>query len=159
MFRAPKVVVPAWVVYGLIAWPRWVSLIIYSRIRDLWGSTNFVALRVAKSNDTLPYLQGVHRVGHPQMPIEVSRERRVVGCTRGVFVTHVCCVVRWLPFQGCKLVAIFTTLSEMSDTCLLQSFSSNVTFIMLIMIMRMALTTLLVNGLIILNIEWLPLHV
>jgi hypothetical protein len=44
----------------------------------------------------------------------------------------------------------------MSDSCLLRSFSSSVTFIMLIMIMRMTLTTMLFNGLIISNIEWLP---
>jgi hypothetical protein len=44
-------------------------------------------------------------------------------------------------------------LSEMSDTCLLQSFSSNVTFIMLMMIMGMTLTTLLVNELIISKVD------
>jgi hypothetical protein len=63
------------------------------------------------------------------------------------------------PLQGLKLIRITATLSEMSDFCLLQSFSSNVTFIMLIMFMRMALTTLLVNELLISNMEWLPMHV
>jgi hypothetical protein len=68
-------------------------------------------------------------------------------------MTHMCRVVRWLPLQGYKLIQIIMTLSDISDSCLLQSFNSNVTFIMLIMIMRMAFTTLLVNELIISNID------
>jgi hypothetical protein len=79
--------------------------------------------------------------------------------TLGVFVTPVCRVVRWLPLQGYKLIVISVTLSDMSDSCLLQSFLSNITFIMLMNFMRMTLTTLLLNGLIISDIGWIPLHV
>jgi hypothetical protein len=50
-------------------------------------------------------------------------------------------------------------LSEMSDSCLLLSFHGNVTFIILMMIMRMMLTTLLVNELIISNFDRVFLHV
>jgi hypothetical protein len=52
-------------------------------------------------------------------------------------VTHVCHVVRWYTLQGFKLTRVSTTLSDISDTCPLQSFSSNVTFITLIILLKM----------------------
>jgi hypothetical protein len=47
--------------------------------------------------------------------------------THRVFVSLECCVVRWIPLQGLKFVQIVVTLSDMSDSCLLQSFCSNST--------------------------------
>jgi hypothetical protein len=35
------------------------ALIMYWRIRDLWGPINIVASCVTESDDTLPYLMGV----------------------------------------------------------------------------------------------------
>jgi hypothetical protein len=73
--------------------------------------------------------------------------------TRGVFVTSCvsCCQV--LPLQGCKLVRISATLSKMGDGLIIVFKHSNSTFIMLMLIMRMTLTTFLVNELIISNID------
>jgi hypothetical protein len=66
-------------------------------------------------------------------------------------VTRVCYVVRWFTLQGLKLARVFVTLSIISDTCPLQSFSSNSTFIMLYMIHEMDVDYLVVGELI--NIE------
>jgi hypothetical protein len=61
MFGAPKVVAPACVYYGPCQLgPEEEESILYWRIRDLWGPTYLVALGVDESDDTLPYLQGVH---------------------------------------------------------------------------------------------------
>jgi hypothetical protein len=48
-----------------------------------------------------------------------------------------CCHL--VTLEGFKLTRVSMTLSNMSDTCLLQSFSSNITFIMLIMLLKMIL--------------------
>jgi hypothetical protein len=61
--------------------------------------------------------------------------------TRGAFVTLrvSCCQV--FPLQSSKLVRISMTLSEMSDGLIAVFKHSNSTFIMLMLIMRMMLTT------------------
>jgi hypothetical protein len=38
-----------------------------------------------------------------------------------------CRIVRWFTLQGLKLIQISVILSDMSDSCLLQSFRSNST--------------------------------
>jgi hypothetical protein len=53
-FGALKVVAPPCVNWELIVWPRWTRLIMYWRIRDLWGPANLVASTVAELDDTLP---------------------------------------------------------------------------------------------------------
>jgi hypothetical protein len=54
------VVAPACVDYGPCRLgPNEQALIMYWRIRDLWGSANVVALTVAKLGDTAPYLTDV----------------------------------------------------------------------------------------------------
>jgi hypothetical protein len=47
--------------------------------------------------------------------------------TCGVFVTHVCHVVRFFPLQGCKLVRIFVTPMEMRDGLITVFKQSNLT--------------------------------
>jgi hypothetical protein len=42
-------------------------------------------------------------------------------------MTLECRFVRWLSLQGLNFIRITVTLSDMSDSCLLQSFSSNST--------------------------------
>jgi hypothetical protein len=61
MFGAPMAVAPACVDYG----PRRLgheeqALIMYWRIRDLWGPANLVASCVTEFDDTLPYLHCIH---------------------------------------------------------------------------------------------------
>jgi hypothetical protein len=70
----------------------------------------------------------------------VDSRRELLPLMRSLWA-YVCHVVRFYLTRS-KLVRISMTLSEMSDTCLLQSFSSNSIFIMLILILRMMLTTL-----------------
>jgi hypothetical protein len=55
IFKALKVVVPACVDWGPIVWTRWTRLIMYWRIRNLWGPTNLVASMVAELDDTPLY--------------------------------------------------------------------------------------------------------
>jgi hypothetical protein len=55
----------------------------------------------------------------------------------GVFMTRESCVVMWFTWQGLKLAQVTAKPSDMGDTCLLQSFNSNSTFIMLYMILEM----------------------
>jgi hypothetical protein len=61
--------------------------------------------------------------------------------------------------ESLKLAPSSTTLSDMSDTCLLQSFSSNSTFIMLYLYHEMVVDYLVVNEMVNINIDWLHLHV
>jgi hypothetical protein len=63
---------------------------------------------------------------------------------------HVCVMLLGCSLARCKLIQITATLSEMNDSCLL-SFHSNSTSIMLILLIRMMLTTLFINEL--LNIK------
>jgi hypothetical protein len=52
-------------------------------------------------------------------------------------MTDVRHVARWYTLQGFKLTRVSVTLSDMSDTCPLQSFNSNVTFILIIIWLKM----------------------
>jgi hypothetical protein len=52
-------------------------------------------------------------------------------------MTRESCVVMWFTWQGLKLARVTVKPSDMGDTCLLQSFNSNSTFIMLYMILEM----------------------
>jgi hypothetical protein len=58
---------------------------------------------------------------------------------------RVCVVLSDCSLGRCILVRIATTLSEMSDACLLLSSHSNSTSIMLMFLLMMILPTLLVN--------------
>jgi hypothetical protein len=52
-----------------------------------------------------------------------------------------------------KLTRVSVTLSDMSDTCLLQSFSSNSTFIILYLIHEMDVDYLVVDEMVNINID------
>jgi hypothetical protein len=58
-----------------------------------------------------------------------------------------------------KLTRVTATLSDMSDTCLLQSFSSNSTFLMLYLYHEMDVDSLVVDEVLHINIVLLQLHV
>jgi hypothetical protein len=139
--------------------PKEQACIMYWRIHDLWGPTNLVASFVTETEAIPPYLQDdngiVYRpptdaqLGIPWKTCIRVRWARIVSlivsqnvATRGVFMTSrvSCCQV--YPFQGCKLVQICTTLSKMSDGLIAMFKHSNSAFIMLILFMRMILTTL-----------------
>jgi hypothetical protein len=57
-----------------------------------------------------------------------------------------------------KLAQVSTTLLNMSDSCLLQSFSSNSTFIMLYLYHEMDVDYLVADEMIHINIDWLHLQ-
>jgi hypothetical protein len=126
--------------------PKEQACIMYWRIHDLWGPTNLVASFVTETEAIPPYLQDdngiVYRpptdaqLGIPWKTCIRVRWARIVFMTSRVS----CCQV--YPFQGCKLVQICTTLSKMSDGLIAMFKHSNSAFIMLILFMRMILTTL-----------------
>jgi hypothetical protein len=63
-------------------------------------------------------------------------------------VAHVFCVVRLLPLQGLNWLESLRCPSDMGNTCLLQSFSSNSTFIMLYLVHEMDIDYLVVDEMI-----------
>jgi hypothetical protein len=65
--------------------------------------------------------------------------------THGAFVAHVCRVIRSFPLQGLKLSRVTVKPSNMGATCLLQSFNSNSTRIMLYLYHEMEVDYLVVN--------------
>jgi hypothetical protein len=98
----------------------------YWRIWDLWGPMNLVALLVAETKANPPYLLGVHRDSE-------------LGS--GGYLARF------------KLARIFITPSDMSDSCLLQSFSSNSTFIMLYRYHEMDVDYLVANEMVNINVD------
>jgi hypothetical protein len=64
---------------------------------------------------------------------------------RCVFVTRECHVVRWFTLQGLKLARVIAKPSYMGATCILQSFSSNSTFIILYLYHEMEVVYLVVD--------------
>jgi hypothetical protein len=56
--RSSELITPACVDWGPIIWPRWIRLIMYWRIHNLWGPTNLVASTIAELDDTLLYFSG-----------------------------------------------------------------------------------------------------
>jgi hypothetical protein len=63
-------------------------------------------------------------------------------------MAHVCRVVRLFPLQGLNWLESPLLPSDMGNTCLLQSFSSNSTFIMLYLIHGMDIDYLVVDEMI-----------
>jgi hypothetical protein len=68
---------------------------------------------------------------------------RLFGCLRELLplvgLRDLCVSCCQITLQGFKMTQVSTTLSDMSGTCPLQSFSSNVTFIMLIILLKIIL--------------------
>jgi hypothetical protein len=78
-------------------------------------------------------------MGHPWMPIEVLCGRHALGS--GCYLPRL------------KLARVFTTLLDMSDSCLLQSLSCNSTFIMLYMYHEMDVDYLVVDEMTNINVD------
>jgi hypothetical protein len=79
-------------------------------------------------------------MGHPRVPIEVPRGRHALGLG-GYLATF-------------KLARVLVTLSDMSDSYLLQSFNSNSTFIMLYRYHEMDVDYLVADKMININADW-----
>jgi hypothetical protein len=56
--QSSKVIALVCVDWGPIVWPRWIRLIIYWRIHDLWGPVNLVASTVTELDNTPLYFMG-----------------------------------------------------------------------------------------------------
>jgi hypothetical protein len=63
-------------------------------------------------------------------------------------VVHVCRVFSLFPLHYLKLTRVTVKTSDMGDTCPLQSFNSNSTFIMLYLVHEMVVDYLVVDELI-----------
>jgi hypothetical protein len=66
-------------------------------------------------------------------------------CQRGALLAHVCCVVRFIPLQGCLLIQISMTSSDMGDGLFATPKHSNSTFIMLYLVHEMDIDYLVVD--------------
>jgi hypothetical protein len=148
----------------------------YWRIWDLWGLANMVASTVAELDDTLPYLQGVQGIVYGP-PTDARWGTAWKTCTRVMWarldslIVIVNCCHPWclhdLHVPCCwldtlarfKLTWVAMTLSNMSDSCLLLSFRSNSTFIMLYMYHEMDVDYLVVDMVLNINVNWSQLHV
>jgi hypothetical protein len=108
-------------------------LIIYWRIRDLWGLANLVVSCVTELDNTLPRFTGV-QLGSVWATHGMSAEAYVwkttlgwgrtwhdsltvswTVATRGALLAHGCRVVRFIPLRGWLLIVISTTTLEMGD--------------------------------------------
>jgi hypothetical protein len=141
----------------------------------LWGPANWVAPCVAEMEAILPYLTGVHRdsaraahgVSTKAYTWKTTRVRWALiiyltalwtVATHGTLLAHVCCVFRLLSLQGFNWLEPSWLPLDMGNTCLLESFSSNSTFIMLHLYHEVDVNYLVVEEMINIKIVWLQLH-
>jgi hypothetical protein len=74
-------------------------------------------------------------------------------------MAHVCRVVRLFLLQGCILIRISMTPSEMGDDLIVEFERSNSTFIMLYLYPEMEVDYLVVEEIINIKIVWLQMNV
>jgi hypothetical protein len=74
-------------------------------------------------------------------------------------MAHVCRVVRLFLLQGCILIRISMTPSEMGDDLIVEFERSNSTFIMLYLYHEMEVDYLVVEEIINIKIVWLQMNV
>jgi hypothetical protein len=142
----------------------------------LWGPANWVAPCAAETEAILPYLTGVNwdsawstygvsaeayvwkTCTRVRWALIVSLTALWTVATRGALPGRVWRVIRLLSLQGFNWLESPRLPLDKGNTCPLQPFSSNSTFIMIYLVHEMDINYMVVDEMIHIKIVWSQLH-